>query len=100
MTSLAQAGRAWSAELGRSDGFAAPGCMTGNLQCLHLGRGPSRAGSTPAATVASLFLQVWRVWFEGRDGIRSDWVGIREVFPAGPQTPWLFPWSQRGPSKQ
>ena len=72
--------------------------MTGNPQCLHLGEGPSRACSTPAATVASLFLQVWRVWFEGRDGIRSDWVGIREVFPAGPQTSWLFPWSQRGPS--
>ena len=45
MTSLARAGRAWSAELGRSDGFAAPGCVTGNLPCLHLGEGPSRARS-------------------------------------------------------
>ena len=100
MTSPARSGWAWSAELGRSDGFAAPGFGTGNSSVSIWGEGPSRAWSTSAVIVASPFLQVWRVWFVGQRGIRSDWVGISEVFPAGPQTPWLFPWGQRGPSKQ
>lgn len=83
MLSLAglEQGGPGAAELGRSDSFAGWLHDQEPQVCSIWGEGPSRPWSTPAVIVASLFLQVWRVWFERRDGIRSGWVGIREVFP-------------------